>query len=137
MAEKEDFYRFGVTAPIVKRVPGFEVFARQQRIVIYGKPGAGKTTFLKHCAINCAAGDFRPELIPIFVTLKHFAEHEGSPPLLAYIQRQWNGNPNTETVLRRGAHSFCWTASTKSETMISIVFERPSKKLQPTLPVAL
>jgi hypothetical protein len=101
-AEKQNFYRFGVTSPIVKRVPGFEVFARQQRIVIYGKPGAGKTTFLKHCAIKCSAGDFRPELVPVFVTLKHFAEHEGSPSLLAYIQRQWSGNPNTETVLREG-----------------------------------
>jgi len=101
-AKKEDFYRFGITAPIVKRVPGFEVFAHQQRVIIYGKPGSGKTTFLKHCAMKCSLGGFHPELIPVFVTLKHFAEYEGCPPLVAYIQHQWNGNPNTETALREG-----------------------------------
>lgn len=101
-AEQDDFYRFGLTVPIVQRVPGFEVFAHQQRVIIYGKPGAGKTTFLKHCAIKCAVGGFRPKLVPVFVTLKHFAEYEGSPALPAYIQRQWNGNANTETILREG-----------------------------------
>lgn len=101
-ARQDDFYRFGIRVPIIERVPGFAVFASEQRVIIYGKPGAGKTTFLKHCALKCAAGEFRPDLIPVFITLKHFAESEGSPSLFTYIRRMWNGNRDTETILRAG-----------------------------------
>ena len=44
--------------------------------MVLGKPGAGKTTFLKYLAIRCNLGDFQPNKVPIFITLKDFAEAE-------------------------------------------------------------
>ncbi|MFB2978108.1 hypothetical protein [Microseira sp. BLCC-F43] len=38
-------------------------------------------------AIKCIGGKFQPERVPIFVTLKDFAEALGQPDLLAYINR--------------------------------------------------
>ncbi|MEH2321147.1 NACHT domain-containing protein [Nostoc sp.] len=51
-----------------------------------GKPGAGKTTFLKYLAIQCIGGEFQAERVPIFVTLKNFAEIANKPELLQYIR---------------------------------------------------
>ena len=55
--------------------------------MILGKPGAGKTTFLKHLAIQCVEGAFKPELVPLFITLKDFSEAPGQPSLLDYLMR--------------------------------------------------
>lgn len=96
------FARFGISAPAIKRVPGLNALDNHQRIVIYGKPGAGKTTFLKRLAMECANGAFRAELVPVFVTLKDFAESDGSPSLSRYIQRLWGENANSQTILREG-----------------------------------
>jgi NACHT domain len=45
-----------------------------RRIFILGKPGAGKTTFLKYLTIQAAKGEI--EKIPIFVSLKEWADSE-------------------------------------------------------------
>lgn len=37
--------------------------------MIYGLPGAGKTTFLKRLAFECIEGRFRPDLVPVFISL--------------------------------------------------------------------
>jgi predicted NACHT family NTPase len=55
--------------------------------MILGKPGAGKTTFLKHLAMQCIGGKFQSDRVPIFITLKDFAEADDKPNLLAYIER--------------------------------------------------
>jgi predicted NACHT family NTPase len=55
--------------------------------MILGKPGAGKTTFLKHLAIQCIGGEFQSDRVPVFITLKDFAEADGKPDLLEYITR--------------------------------------------------
>lgn len=55
---------------------GKAVQAKQsQRLFILGKPGAGKTTFLKQVALQAARQEFANEhRIPIFVTLKRLAD---------------------------------------------------------------
>ena len=47
--------------------------------VLSGFLGAGKTTFMKRLATLCNQGDFLADLVPVFVTLKEFAEAEGKP----------------------------------------------------------
>ena len=56
--------------------------------MILGKPGAGKTTFLKYLAIQCIKGEFQAESVPIFITLKGFAEAANKPQLLKYITEE-------------------------------------------------
>lgn len=84
----EDFERFGLGRITEERVPGLNAVEKYTKLIILGKPGAGKTTFLKYVAIQCNGGEFQAEFVPIFVTLKDFAETQNKPSLLEYIIQQ-------------------------------------------------
>jgi predicted NACHT family NTPase len=86
---EEDFDRFGFgNLRTGERLPGLDAVDRCKKMVVLGKPGAGKTTFLKRIATQCNLETFHPGLVPIFVPLKLFAETKGHPELLAYIANQ-------------------------------------------------
>src|SRR5262249_38047478 len=53
-----DIRRFGLPN-VEERISGLRALDDHQRVIIYGKPGAGKTTFLKRLAMECAQGNFR------------------------------------------------------------------------------
>ncbi len=64
-----------------ERRPGEQLLEQGSKFYILGKPGAGKTTFLKHLAVREAQrGKWGPCLgkIPIFVSLKQFGEKSQS-----------------------------------------------------------
>ncbi|MCC5661070.1 NACHT domain-containing protein [Nostoc sp. XA010] len=72
-------------------IPGLEAATRYSKLMVLGKPGAGKTTFLKFLAIQCNQGNFQPQCIPIFIELKAFARNandEYNFSLLKYITEQ-------------------------------------------------
>ncbi len=83
--EKENFDRFGLNQLLEKRVEGLKAVLDYSKLMVLGKPGAGKTTFLKYLTIQCIQGDFLKDCIPIFIPLKQFAETEGEPGLFDYI----------------------------------------------------
>ena len=83
----EKFDRFCLGDVRERRVPGLEAIETFSKLMILGKPGAGKTTFLKHLAIQCIGGKFQGDQVPVFITLKDFAEADGKPDLLGYISR--------------------------------------------------
>jgi predicted NACHT family NTPase len=83
----ENFERFSLSGIHEKRVPGLDAVTQHSKLMILGKPGAGKTTFLKHLAIQCVEGAFKPNMVPLFITLKDFAEAPGQPGLLDYLIR--------------------------------------------------
>jgi predicted NACHT family NTPase len=68
--------------------PVLEVIERCPKLIILGKPGAGKTTLLKYLAVRCNSGEWRGDRLPIFVTLKDFAEAPNQPRLLEYISQR-------------------------------------------------
>ena len=84
----ENFERFSFGEIAKERVAGLDVVKEYRKLMIWGKPGAGKTTFLKHLAMSCIRGELFPELVPFFVTLKSFAEEDGQPNLFTYLQTQ-------------------------------------------------
>lgn len=86
--DPENFDRFGL-GRVEKRVPGLEAVEYYSKLMVLGKPGSGKTTFLKHIAIQCVCGEFQANQVPIFITLKQFAEAKGQPSLLAYISQMF------------------------------------------------
>ncbi|MDZ8236671.1 MAG: NACHT domain-containing NTPase [Nostoc sp. ChiQUE01a] len=103
----EDFERFGLNQVVEKRVPGLAAVEQHSKLMILGKPGAGKTTFLKRIAIQCNNGQFLAGYVPIFITLKDFAEAPQQPNLLQYINDQFALNDIsdqeiTKTLLRQG-----------------------------------
>ncbi|WGV26048.1 NACHT domain-containing protein [Halotia branconii] len=57
-----------------EKIVGLEMVKRYSHLMVLGKPGSGKTTFLQSIAINCNQGIFQPDYLPIFISLKNFAE---------------------------------------------------------------
>lgn len=57
-----------------KAVPGLDAVSRHSKLMILGKPGAGKTTFLQWVATKCNEGEFQSHRVPIFILLRNFAE---------------------------------------------------------------
>ncbi|WP_309729252.1 NACHT domain-containing NTPase [Chamaesiphon sp. OTE_75_metabat_556] len=84
----ENFDRFILGTVRQKRIPALEAVKRHKKLMILGKPGAGKTTFLKWLALQCNGGKFNQNRVPLFVTLKEFAETDGQPNLLGFIGKQ-------------------------------------------------
>jgi predicted NACHT family NTPase len=92
-ADPEKFDRFCLGDVRERRVPEREAVETFSKLMILGKPGAGKTTFLKHLAIQCIGGKFLGDRVPVFITLKDFAEASSQPDLLDYIDRLIGTSP--------------------------------------------
>jgi predicted NACHT family NTPase len=86
----DNFDRFGLGRVTDKRILGLEAVEKYSKLMVLGKPGSGKTTFLKHLAIQCDRGNFQAHRVPVFITLKQFAETEGKPSLLEYITQMFS-----------------------------------------------
>lgn len=87
--DSRNFDRFLLGQVRHKRIPGLQAVEEHRQLMILGKPGAGKTTFMKRLAILCNEGKFQPQRAPVFVTLKDYAEAKGKLELQNYIQKQW------------------------------------------------
>jgi predicted NACHT family NTPase len=87
-SELADFERLG-WGKAQKRVSGLEAVQGHHKLMIWGKPGAGKTTFLKYIAMECLAERLGTDCFPIFLSLKEFAEKPGQPELLHYIKHKF------------------------------------------------
>jgi predicted NACHT family NTPase len=81
----ENFDRFFLGNVRYKRVDGLEAIDRHNLLMILGKPGSGKTTFLKRLAMLCSLGERFVDRVPIFVNLKEFADSPNKPKLLDFI----------------------------------------------------
>lgn len=81
-----------------ERVLGLEAVKNYSKLIVLGKPGAGKTTFLKHIAIQCSFSEFQANLVPIFITLKDFAEAPQHPSLLEYILSEFSAYPISKSI---------------------------------------
>jgi len=66
--------------------PGWTGWSRQNTTSWLSWLGSGKTTFLKHVALQCSSGEL--QVVPLFITLKDFAETQQQPSLLEYITEQ-------------------------------------------------
>jgi predicted NACHT family NTPase len=99
---RNSFDRLGLGSHM-KRSPGFEVAAQYPRLVILGKPGSGKSTFLRHLAVACCKGEFLAEHIPILIELR-FIKDASQFNLLNIIHREFGlaDQGQTEQILNQG-----------------------------------
>ncbi|NEO98240.1 MAG: NACHT domain-containing protein [Symploca sp. SIO2E9] len=72
-----------------ERVPGLQSLKRYSKLIVLGTPGAGKTTFLKYLALQCSQGQLLSQQVPVFITLRDFAQVQEEQSLLDYIAQQF------------------------------------------------
>ncbi len=104
--DADNFNRLGLGKVHQKRVPGLDAVKSHSKLMVLGKPGSGKTTFLKHIAIQCDRAKFEANKIPIFIPLKTFAEIANFD-LLEYISDEFascgvEARSQTEFALSQG-----------------------------------
>lgn len=91
----DEFDRFGLSKVCQKRVSGLIVVEKHRKLMVLGKPGSGKSTFLQHIAIQCNQGKLEPDRVPIFIRLKTFAEEARETRdfgLFHYISREFDSS---------------------------------------------
>jgi len=106
----EEFDRFGLGEISQKQISGMRAVEIYSKLRVLGKPGSGKTTFLQHLALECNQGKFAANRVPIFITLRDFADESkeaGHSSLLNYIQAEFltsgiSDSSVIETLLREG-----------------------------------
>ncbi len=86
--ESEDFHRFGSNNISEKGVKGIDAVKRYPKLILLGKAGGGKTTFLKHLATQCICGNLNSDLVPILVIVSQFIEDITQHDLLEFIANQ-------------------------------------------------
>ncbi|MCL6754138.1 NACHT domain-containing NTPase [Nostoc sp. CCCryo 231-06] len=87
----EKFDCFDFNQLYQERVSAIQAVITYSKLMVLGKPGSGKTTFLKYIAIQCNKGKLLSDRIPIFIRLRNFAEdarETGSYSLLSYISQE-------------------------------------------------
>ncbi len=112
--DHDNFERLGLSGVKQKRVSGLEVVQRHSKLMVLGKPGAGKTTFLKYLAMQCIEGGFQANRFPLFITLKDFAEAPKKPDIFKFIVQllsscgEIHASATVEKLLKKVRHWYCW-----------------------------
>lgn len=96
----QDYHpRTGRRAGGEKRMSGSDVLASYQRVFILGKPGAGKTTFLKHTALRAIHREIR--LVPVFISLRELSDAGQDIFEFVHAQFERHGDPEMSQLLEQ------------------------------------
>ncbi|EHC08541.1 NACHT domain-containing protein [Fischerella thermalis] len=91
--DSNNFDRFNLDKFNKQRIPGLEAVAKYSKLMVFGKTGSGKTTFLQSLAVRCNQGKFKSDCLPIFIRLKNLAENTSDHKqisLLQYIYQEFS-----------------------------------------------
>jgi hypothetical protein len=88
-----------------QRVSGLVALSRNTNLMVVGKPGSGKTTYLQHLVIECDAGRLQSHKIPVLIKLRDFV-NDGrlfSYSIIRYLEETWNLlATETKVILEKG-----------------------------------
>jgi predicted NACHT family NTPase len=100
---REQFDRFGL-GKRGERLSGLAITASEDfpRLMVLGKPGSGKSTFLRHLAVSCAKGEFLGDYSPVLLELRDVDEAAFS--LFQYLHGEFGleQEAQTEQILKQG-----------------------------------
>ncbi len=74
-----------------QRVSGLEVLDRDTNLMVVGKPGSGKTTYLQRVVTECNAGNLQAHRIPALIRLREFVDDGRGVDYAVerYLERCW------------------------------------------------
>ncbi|WP_427157309.1 NACHT C-terminal helical domain 2-containing protein [Aliinostoc sp. HNIBRCY26] len=83
-----------------QRVSGLEVLAKNTNLMVVGKPGSGKTTYLQRIVTECNTGNLQAHRIPALIKLREFVDdgRKFAYSLERYFEQSWQLS-NTEIKL--------------------------------------
>jgi predicted NACHT family NTPase len=89
-----------------ERVLAMEILASQTHLIIGGKPGTGKTTFLQYVATQCNHGKFAADQVPIYIEWRDLVQDANTLSLLDYICQEFRdrgvSGETVKTLLQEG-----------------------------------
>jgi predicted NACHT family NTPase len=86
MAETKIDDRWSLGKVNLDRISGIKALEEYKLLILSGKPGAGKTTFLQHLATKCNQGELSADRVPVILSLKDWAQADPKLSLLEYIE---------------------------------------------------
>jgi predicted NACHT family NTPase len=103
------FERFSLNQSDRLTKSAIDIASNHTKLVLLGKPGAGKTTFLQYLALQCNKGKFKADCIPVFISLRTFsiqAKEANNFSFANYISSNWTSygisDEQVDTLLRQG-----------------------------------
>lgn len=90
--QPEDIDRYGIGKIVDSQISGIEAISKYNKLRVLGKPGSGKSTFLKYLAIQCNREQLAQGKVPVFIRLRDFAKayiENHKVDLLEFIQQEF------------------------------------------------
>jgi hypothetical protein len=89
----------------LQRISGLDCLSRDRNLMVVGKPGSGKTTYLQHIITECNDGRLQSHRIPVFIKLREFVDdgYSVNYRLESYLAQHWQlAESKTNFILNHG-----------------------------------